>query len=188
MTTATFIQAVPWWPARTKNAVELARQTEGRIVWDTNECAFDTFQAVLREMGSSAGILLEDDVVLAPRWRNRVEEVIDEHRGEVIRFFSATPGDVSAYRPGKTYCMNQCTYLPARFAEGMLAWMGTRRPKRWLDYHDWTIGERLNFCHQSYWNSVPSLVQHQPFQSLIKRGRSMKRQSESFGMEESSAT
>jgi hypothetical protein len=183
LTTAVFIQAVPWWPERTINAVRLARETGGTVVWDTNQCAFDTWHTTLEMMGDQPGILLEDDVDLAPNWREQIEWAIASHRDQVIRFFSAEPDDLtigSRAIPGAGYSMNQCTYFPATYAAQLLAWMGKRRPKRWLEYHDWILGEWLDYRHEEFWNHVPSLVQHRDYVSTIKPKRSTKRQSETF--------
>jgi hypothetical protein len=178
-----FIQAVPWWPERTANAVALARQTQGRIVWDTDHSAFDTHKDLLAAMGDGPGLMLEDDVDLAPDWRRRVEEVIAVRPRQVVRFYSSYPDDAtlgSRSLPGKEYAMNLCTYLPATYAATLLRWMGDRRPRAWLDYHDFVLGQWLDRRHEEFWNHVPSLVQHRRGRSLVKPGRSMNRQSGTF--------
>lgn len=182
--TKTVIMAVPWDQQRVRSARDLHQATGGTVVWDQHHDAFETWQRVLAEAGRDPVIILEDDVVLAENWRNRIEAVIGLHRPNVIQFFSMRQADEtvgSRWEPGRTFRMNQCYYLPFRAAEDLWAYSQTwreRRPEHPTGY-DITMAEWMRQSSLRYWLSVPSLVQHQPWASAIG-GRSRGRQSGTF--------
>lgn len=179
MTTPVFIQAVPWLPQRTKRAVEVARETGGTIVWDSQRSAFETFKDVLRAIGDGSAVLLEDDVRLATGWREKVEAVIAEHPDEVINFFSIRPVPAGFYE-AQTYGGNVCCYFPAGDAASLLGWFSDRDSPFLRDYHDLSVGRWLAKQGRGYWQASPSLVQHEPWVSVVLPHRSRKRQSATF--------
>lgn len=183
--TPTFIMAVPWVEERRERAEDLKRETQGKIVWDTDHHAFHTWRSVLKALGSKPGIIIEDDVVLAPNWRNRIEDVIREHPDEVIQFFSMRGADLtvgSRSEPGRTFMMNQCYYLPAGAAKQLLDFtedwdhVGQENPTG----YDVAMAEWMKVTKRRYWLHVPSLVQHEPWRSEINSRRPRNRQSETF--------
>lgn len=174
-----FIQAVPWEQDRVKNAVALARETGAVIVWDRNHSPLDTYLEVLRAMGDSAGILLEDDVVLAPQWRDRIEAVIAEHPGDVIRFWCKERQFGSLWLEGRDFYGNLCVYFPAGVAADFLAYVQT--VKRDEFYHDLQFGRFLAKRKRRFLSYEPSLVQHMTWESVVKSKRRRNRVSPSFG-------
>ena len=180
--TRVLIMGVPWLPQRTKRAVELARQTGGEVVWDRAHDAFDTFQLVLEEAGDEAVVILQDDVALAENWSEKVSAAIEEHPDDLINFFSLQSEKESGYRPGRTYLMNQCYYLPAGYASRLLEYS-----QDWRERHpnlktgdDSCIQWWLKENKLSYWMHVPSLVQHEDWRSEINHKRPRNRQSKVF--------
>jgi GR25 family glycosyltransferase involved in LPS biosynthesis len=182
LVTPTFIMAVPWEMRRLKRARQLRDETSGQLVLDRKHDAFDTFRHVLEVIGEGPGIVLEDDVYLAPNWRERIEAVISQHAGDVIQFFNLRSIDESRYEPGRTFLMNQCYYLPAGAAAWLLEWTSD-----WVEKHpehptgyDVAMAAWMTENRMKYWMSVPSLVQHEKWPSEINPGRPSNRQSKDF--------
>jgi hypothetical protein len=180
--TATFVMGVPWEPKRTKMAVELAQEAGAMIIWDRVHSGFDTWKRVLEAAGDAPMIVLEDDVALAPEWRELIELAIAERPGDVIQFFSMEPRDLelgSRYRLGKSFFMNQCTYLPAGYARDLREWIGDRELKNWVKLHDNILGQWLQERDERFYVHVPSLVQHRVVPSVSAK-RKHDRRSPSF--------
>lgn len=191
MSTRTLIMAIPWDQRRVRRAIELKKSTGGEIVWDQERNAMATWRSVLREAGEDPVIILEDDIHLAPRWRERVEHVIEEIPNSVVQFFSLRKRDLtegSRWEPGRTFMMNQCYYLPqgvaARLLEYSEGWE-ENNPENVTGY-DILMARWMQETGQRYWLHVPSLVQHEPWRSEIQPRRPVNRQSPSFGLEEGS--
>lgn len=181
--TRVLIQAVPWEQSRVKNAVALARAVgEGaEIVWDEQHSGFETFLKVLRTAGDDAFILLEDDVELGANWHERIAEEIAARPDVLIRGF--TTKDLiygSRLVRGDYYSYNQCTYFPAGYAKAILEWLGDRRPKSYLEFHDFVVKRFLSSRDEQFWQVVPTLVQHKPFESVVDPSRRRSRQSTHF--------
>jgi hypothetical protein len=183
--TPTFIMAVPWVDERKNRAESLAKQTSGKIVWDTDRHAFHTWRSVMKAVGDGPAIVIEDDVRLVSDWRNRIEAVIAEHRDEVVQFFSMRNADLtigSRSEPGRTFMMNQCYYLPAGAAKALLDFTeewnhpGQENPTG----YDVAMAEWMKINKQRYWLHVPSLVDHEPWTSEINSRRPRNRQSLTF--------
>lgn len=186
MMTRTLIQAVPWLPERTKRAITLSQLTDGEIVWDQKKNAMDTWRLVMAAAGDDAVIVLEDDVELAENWRERIEAAIAERPLQVIQFFSMRGADLtvgSRYEPGRTFLMNQCYYLPEGYARQLLefadGWEERTSKHPWG--YDIAMATWLQGRKEKYWLHVPSLVQHEPWESQIDTRRPRRRQSATFG-------
>jgi len=183
--TPTFVMAVPWLPTRTRRAVRLAQASDAQVIWDSEHDAFDTFRKVLAAVGEGPAVVLEDDVILAEHWRERVEAAVAEHPDVVIQFFSMRKADSeigSRWEPGRSFLMNQCYYLPAGAAVELLAYTedwSTKRPEHPTGY-DVAMASWMKDTGQKYWLHVPSLVQHEDWQSMINPRRPRNRQSQTF--------
>jgi len=181
VSTRTLVMAVPWEQQRTRRAITLAQEVGAEIVWDQHKDAFDTWKLLLGRAGTDAVIVLEDDVQLTDDWRTKVEAAISEHPSDVIQFFSMRGKDVtvgSRWEPGRTWIMNQCHYLPPGAAAELLDY--ARTWTRDLNGHDLCIADWLRSKRAGYWLHVPSLVQHEKWQSEIQPKRSSGRQSGTF--------
>lgn len=184
MTTATFIQSVPWDRERAVLAGKLRLQTGAEIVWDEKHSGLETWLKALEAMGDAPAILLEDDVILAKNWREKIEVVIAERPQTLIRFFSNLPDDVtigSREMPGESFYVNLCVYYPAGYARQIREWVGDRRLAGWQKLHDHVTGEWLKRRGESYWLQVPSLVQHRgDLRSVTAPRRPLNRVSRTF--------
>lgn len=183
--TPTFILALPSVPQRAVRAKALAEQTGGTVVWAESGHAITDWRRMLARIGDGSAVCLEDDVRLAPRWRERVQAAVAEHGDTVIQFFSLRRADLlhgSRYLPGRTYLMNQCYYLPpgaAAALHGFAAHWDAEYPQHPTGM-DTAIGRWLAATGQRYWLHVPSLVQHENWTSTIHPRRPRTRRSPTF--------
>lgn len=177
------VMGVPWLPQRTKRAVELAKSVDAEVVWDQTHNAFDTWQSVMAAAGDDAIVMLEDDITLAENWRERVEAAVAEHPDDIIQFFSLRSEKESGYRPGRTFLMNQCYYLPAGVAKQLLEYSQdwVEKNPRYKTGYDITMASWMRENGLRYWMHVPSLVQHEDWRSEINPKRPRNRQSKVFG-------
>lgn len=154
------------------------------VVWDEIGLASDTFRRAWRIHQDEPTVRIQDDIVLTKNFMSKILDVINERPTDCITFFSRSKYDRtigSRYRPGRTWMMNQCYYLPpgaaARLSAFSDAW-----PK-WaanpggddLCMQEWMGSEGLQF-----WNHCPSLVEHLSTVSTIDPRRSRFRQSTTF--------
>ena len=165
------IRAVPWDPGRMQNALTLARQIRAEVVWDRAHECYATFRDGLRAAGDDPAIHLEDDVLPTRDWRVKAEAAISERPDDVIQFFSMRKADRevgSRYEPGRTFMMTQCFYLPAGVSRELAeyAWSWSGRAEHPGGY-DMAVAAFLSERRMRYWISVPSLVQHMPWKSVI---------------------
>ena len=89
-----------------------------------NDKAYQNFIQSLEMADPEQGsIHMEDDIFLTRDFKAKAEKAIAERPDDVIQFFSMRKKDLSEgsrYEYGRTFCMNQCFYLPAGMA-GKLA-------------------------------------------------------------------
>lgn len=197
--TRTLVMAVPFVTQRAKRAIRLNQDPEvhAEIIWDRKQDAFVTWLDMLEAAGDSPVILMQDDVYTAPRWRERVEAAISERPDDVIQFFSLRKDDAelgSRYMAPSTYLMNQCFYLPDHDAASLLAfsreWYVRRTQGEVPTGLDTCMKRWLMEQSRRYWLHVPSLVQHEPWESeigLAKTGRDRSRARQSPTFEEEDA-
>lgn len=183
--TPTFIQAVPWEPARTRIAVDLHAATGGTIIWDKTFDPLDTWMDMLAAAGDEPALMLEDDIVLAPAWRQRVEEVIAKHGDRMILFFSMLEEEgPGRWMPSSKYYGTLCAYFPAGYAAQILEFAKTLPHAQFRIKHDQIAGRWLGRRGEKFWLEVPSLVQHRDdLPSAVRPARASlgKRISPSFG-------
>lgn len=142
------------------------------------------FLKALRLAGPEPVLLLEDDIILCPDFERRVEAVIATHGHAPIQFFSRGRRDAelgSRWRPGSTFSMNQCHYLPAGMAAGIVDYFADwpRRAKT-VSACDWLVADFLSRSRSRYWLHVPSLVDHRVGVSAIDSRRPKSRKSSTF--------
>lgn len=186
--TRVLVMAVPWDVDRVRSVRDIRAQVpEVEIVWDQHHSVQETFLRTLDTAGDDPVVIVQDDVVLAGQWREKVEAVIAEHPDAVCQFFSLRKADLekgARWEPGRAYLMNQCFYLPATYARQLHAFAQTwweANPGHTGD--DTCISEWLRSRQEAYWHHVPSLVQHRDLSSVIGAGRSTRRQSPTFEQE-----
>lgn len=145
----------------------------------------DTWRMVLEAARLDPVIILEDDVILTPSWREKIEEVIAAHPDDIIQFFSMRKADLtvgSRYEPGRTFMMNQCYYLPADVAAHLrdfsVGWEELYPAD--ANGYDILMAKWMQATGRKYWLHVPSLVQHRDWRSEIHERRPRNRQSKTF--------
>jgi len=182
--TMVFIRAVDWIPERVQNAHYLRRTLKGRIVWDTCRDGATTMVDALRIAAGGAAIHMEDDVLLAPDFQELAEKAIAERPDMVIQFFSWMVEDLtegSREADGRGFRCTPCFYIPELISRELAAYMGANRATIDKIGWDYTIGKFLGIHKQRYFIHIPSLVEHRPFVSAVRPGRSTKRRSTTFG-------
>ena len=142
------------------------------------------FRTALDMAGDDPVLMLEDDILLCPDFERRAEAAIREHPGHMIQFFSRSRKDPEAgsrWRPGSTFSMNQCHYLPAGEARALLDYLPQwRRASMTTAAYDWLIADYLSDRRERYWLHVPSLVDHRVGPSAIDKRRAHDRRSTTF--------
>lgn len=185
MVTQAFIRAVPWDDQRAANARALRRELgEATIVWDSERHAYETFIDALRFAASGPAIHLEDDAALTSAFRAKAEAVIAARPESVIQMFSRRAPDLtrgSRAEAGGGFSYTLAFYVPARLA-GPLAdfaptWEGRALHRTGTDL---AIAALLAERGESYWLTVPSLVQHRVWKSAIDPRRARDRTSRTF--------
>jgi hypothetical protein len=175
------IQAVPWEPARTKNAIENAQRLGAEIVWDETQSGWDTYLAVLKQAGDNPVVILEDDVVLSERFEEIVGGAIAARPDEVINFFSYRLVK-GGRRPGYRYTANVCHYLPQGMSKQLLLfapeWLKTKSYR--LPDQDMLIRDFLIIMGQDYWLETPNPVDHLELESVSASYRKISRRSKTF--------
>lgn len=154
------------------------------ICLDEKRDAMHTFKKSLLMSGEDEVVHLEDDIILTSDFINKIESVIKKRSDNMIQFFSMRKDDLtigSRYIYGSLFCMNQCVYYPKHYSSKILEFS-----KIWDRYDtepnatDYLIADWLKSKKESYWNHIPSLVEHRQVKSIINPRRSTKRQSKTF--------
>ena len=154
------------------------------VMWDRGGNAREAWLAVMRSLGTDAGVVVEDDIVIAKGFCSKIETAVNERPGELIQFHSRMKDDItigSRYRAGSTFCGNLTVYFPAGMAAELVEY--SKITGRWetdptgydLVMADYMKGKKIR-----YWNYSPSLSDHLPLTSAIDPRRSKHRRSTTF--------
>lgn len=160
-------------------------QIEGKYETCYAGNAMETFMKSIEMSKDSDCLNLEDDIVLCDNFLKKVEAVINRHPNKVITFFTLKNRPMGEnIESGRTFCMNQCVYMPKWFNQMLLKyqpiWMLSERGKANPTGYDYLMGDLLSQIGQTYILYQPSLVQHMEMKSRITPTRSTKRQSKTF--------
>lgn len=160
----------------------MCRLPEARVAVDTTQNAMDTFRLACRIAGDGEAVHMEDDVILARGFTDKLMEAIAERRDVPIQFFSMRKADKTiGSRYDRSFLMGQCFYLPAGMSAKVLeysqSWGRIGEHPTGLDT---MVGDYLKANRIRHWIHVPSLVQHRQCESMIDRRRSKFRQSQTF--------
>lgn len=152
------------------------------ILYDTKKNAMTTFLEALTMAGDEPCIHMEDDILITSNFDEKIEKVISENKNVVIQFFSMRKKDLtigSRLESGRTFCMNQCFYLPKGYSKKLLKYYDIwKRKEEHPTGYDLMLADMLG--REKYLISVPSLVDHRVCKSLINSRRSAYRQSLTF--------
>ena len=136
-------------------------------------------------------VILEDDVQLCKRFKERLSDVLKGHEHEVVSMFESVMSKKplkSEYRAGKQFMWNQCNYYPREIArkiadtglmDDFVNYFYSKLNQPWKYPSDLYIAYALDKLGVRYWMSVPFLVQHLDMQSNFG-ARSTKRQTKYF--------
>jgi hypothetical protein len=175
------IRAVPERAAFIRYLRERLPQAEW--CFDRIHSGRDTFLRALHLAGRDAVVHMEEDVILTRDFTDKVEAVIANRPDHVINFFSRRKDDLTkGSRWDRAYMANCCFYLPRGYSAQLIDYAPI-----WIDSHpehkcgtDLMVQGFLQSRREPYWINVPSLVQHRSATSLVRPGRSTKRQSATF--------
>ena len=155
---------------------------EAEFCFDTDRNAMHTFLSALKMAGDEPVVHMEEDVLIAPNFKSRLEAAIAERPDTVIQFFSMRKADLEVgSRMDGNFLMGQCFYLPAGYSRKILEFYPT-----WEDLPkhptglDTMVGAFLKKRKEKYWIHIPNLVDHRIGASAIDPRRSSKRISKTF--------
>lgn len=147
--------------------------------------AMETFMKSVKLSENDNCLNMEDDIILCNDFLKKVQAVIDKYPNKVISFFTLkNRPNGENFEKGRTFCMNQCVYMPAWFNKMLLEyypiWLQTEKGKQPGYAYDYMMGDLLSLIDEDYILYQPSLVQHLEMKSRIDKKRSSKRQSKTF--------
>jgi len=160
-------------------------QLNGKYEICFNGNAMETFMKSIEMSENDDCLNLEDDIVLCDNFLEKVNEVIAQYPDKIISFFTLKkrPMGINIER-GKTFCMNQCVYIPKKRNKALLkyqpVWMKSKRGIENPTGYDYLMGDLMDLLNETYVLYQPSLVQHMEMKSRINPKRSSKRQSKTF--------
>ena len=157
------------------------------VVWDVKQDAMDTFLRGCKAGFGSAVVRLEDDILLTKNFTEKAEKFISLIPSHVIQFFSRSKDDLTIgtrLKPGGTFSMNQCYYLPMGVAEDLVRFYDSAEWQARKSEHpyayDTMMAHMFRLQKRPYVLCVPSLVEHAQILSRIDKRRSKFRQSKTF--------
>lgn len=149
-----------------------------KVIMDTDGNAMHTFVALLRSVGESPALIMEDDVLVCHDFKRRVDAEIARRPQDIIQFFSRRKKDLevgSRWIPMASFSFNICFYLPQGYCKRLLQYYdrGWRRIAEHPTGYDLMLGDC--FAGENYWNVVPNLVDHRVGKSSIDSRRAKSR-------------
>jgi len=154
------------------------------VMWDRSGNAGAAWVSVMRSLGTDAGVVVEDDIVIAKGFCSKIETAVNVRPSDLIQFHSRTKEDLivgSRYRAGASFYNNQTIYFPAGMAAALVKFSETSA--RWENDPSGYDRVMADYMHENkirYWNHVPSLSDHLPVTSAIDPRRSKHRRSTTF--------
>lgn len=146
--------------------------------------AMQTFMKSIEMSKNDDCLNMEDDIILCDNFLEEVNKAIAKHPNKLITFFTLKNVDETKEMDGRTFCMNQCVYMPKWFNKMLLKysdiWMNTKRGKENPTGYDYMMADMMSKLKEKYIISIPCLVQHMDMKSRINPRRSSKRQTKHF--------
>ena len=160
-------------------------QIEGKYETCFAGNAMETFMKSVELSKDDNCLNMEDDIVLCKDFMNKVEEVVSKYPTKVISFFTLKDRPNGAnIEKARTFCMNQCVYMPKWFNNLLLQyypkWLKTERGQQPGHAYDYMMADLLSLVGEDYILYQPSLVQHMEMKSRIDPRRSTHRTSKTF--------
>lgn len=149
-----------------------------------NGNAMETFMKSVEMSKDDNCLNMEDDIILCSNFLQEAKKYIDEHPNKVISFFTLKNVNDTTWMNGRTFCMNQCVYMPKWFNKLLIPyyqkWKNTKRGLENPTGYDYMMADLLSELKENYLLVVPCLVQHMEMKSRINPRRSSKRQTKKF--------
>ena len=159
-------------------------QIEGIYETCFNGNAMETFMKSIDMSQDEDCLNLEDDIILCDNFIDEINRAVKAFPNKVITFFTLKNVKETSQMAGKTFCMNQCVYMPKWFNRLLKKyypkWIRTERGKANPTGYDYMMGDLLSMLGEKYVLYVPCLVQHMEMKSRINPKRSSKRQTKMF--------
>ena len=146
--------------------------------------AMQTFMKSIKMSQDDDCLNMEDDIILCDNFLEEVNKVIEKYPNRLITFFTLKNVDETKEMDGRTFCMNQCVYMPKWFNQMLLSysdiWLNTKRGKENPTGYDYMMADMMSKLKEKYIIAIPCLVQHMEMKSRINPKRSSKRQTKCF--------
>ena len=171
---------------RLARALALARDVGARVVADprpdlpaTHSGTWRTARAAwlgIAAAGAEYGLVLQDDVLVCPRFREIAEHVLTLHAWRVVTFYSPASVVLDAFAAGAPmvelgplpFLQTQAMAIPGPVIAGFVA-AGDRMSDVLAD--DERLGRFLRVRDERALATVPSLAQHDPDEPTIIPGK-----------------
>ncbi|MBS7256862.1 MAG: hypothetical protein KIG63_00255 [Methanobrevibacter sp.] len=142
-------------------------QIKYELLIDKEHKPIDSFIKQLKMIDDYDAVLLEDDVILCKNFQKEIENVIEEHKDEVINFYTKPSAFFSSHFC-QQFIYNQCTYYP----KGSAKKIAIQMEKEWdaaksIKDYDVLENEAIHSLNMYIFNYRPCLVQHKDGYSLI---------------------
>lgn len=139
------------------------------LLIDKNHEVDKIFISQLESISNDDVVLMEDDIILCENFKERVEEIIDKHKKEIINFFSYPFIYIqSGY---KNFSYNQCTYYPKEILQDIVRFYKEHKKPFNKTYPEDYIAHYLYAKNKNtqVYNYRPCLVQHIDDKSLLNK-------------------
>lgn len=137
------------------------------LLVDKEKKPVESFINQLKYISQYDSVLLEDDLILCEKFKDKIEEVIKQYPNYIINFFT-DPDVYFLTHINDTFYYNQCTYYPKGIALKIATEMEKLReiaPYAQYDVLENNALHHLGLTHIAY---RPCLVQHIDKDSLIQ--------------------
>ena len=145
-------------------------QIEYELLIDKEHKPIDSFISQLKQISNYDAVLLEDDVILCKNFKEEIEKVINEHKNDIINFYTR-PSSFFSSHYSQYFVYNQCTYYPKGISQKLAIQMEKELnlAKSIRDY-DVLENRAIHSLKMYLFNYRPCLVQHRDAHSLINKG------------------
>ena len=167
------------------------------VVEDKHNDPMGTFCKALSYDASRPIVQLEDDIELCNHFVDILAHRVNDAPHAIINFFGhcGSKRTKSKWQKGKYFLWLQCTYFPAGYGNMIAEYWPTWRdvdshkftrtfPADWYykaeTLFDRMVGAWLTSRDESYYISLPALVQHLPITSVIDPRLPVNRQNQTF--------
>lgn len=96
-------------------------QLNGKYEICYNGDAMSTFLKSIENSQDCNCLNLEDDIILCDNFIEKINQIVEKYPNKIITFFTLKKRPMGInIENGKTFCMNQCVYMPKWFNKMLL--------------------------------------------------------------------